>query len=56
MLPVMSMMLAAPSRAHVSGIGISRLMMPLCVSLIATTTLSVVAMVPLVSTMTGFRF
>jgi hypothetical protein len=56
MLPVMSMMLAAPSRVHVSGIGISRLMMSLCVSLIATTTLSVVAMVPLVSTMTRFRF
>ena len=56
MLPVMSMMLAAPSRVHVSGIGISRLMMSLCVSMIATTTLSVVAMVPLVSTMTRFRF
>ena len=56
MLPVMSMMLAAPSRVHVSGIGISGLMMPLCMSLITTATLSVVAMVPLVSTMTRFRF
>jgi hypothetical protein len=56
MLPVMSMMLAAPSRVHVSGIGISGLMTPLCMSLIATATLSVVAMVPLVSTMTRFRF
>lgn len=56
MLPVMPMVLAAPSRVHVSGTGISGLMMPLCVSLITTATLSVVAMVPLVSTMTRFRF
>jgi hypothetical protein len=56
MLPVMSMMLAAPSRVHVSGIGIPRLMMPLCMSLITTATLSMVAMVPLVSAMTGFCF
>jgi hypothetical protein len=56
MLPVMSMILAAASRIHLPGILIPGLLMSVYVSLIATTTLCVVAMVSLVPTMTGFRF